>query len=57
MATSRQHQEAHGNGQIEEQLEKQAQAAVRMQGSSETDEAIQHAADREHTELDEIYEP
>lgn len=57
MTTSRNHQEAHGIGQIEEQLQQQANAAVTIQGGSEIDRDIAEAANHnEHTSLDEIIE-
>ncbi|MGF7034971.1 hypothetical protein J2T17_005940 [Paenibacillus mucilaginosus] len=56
MATSRNHQGAHGIGQTEEQLNNQAQAAVQIQGESETDREVLAAANREDSELDEIIE-
>jgi hypothetical protein len=55
MTSSRNHQEAHGIGQIEEQLKQQAEAADTIQGGSETDREIAKAANRDaHTSLDEI---
>jgi len=55
MPTSRNHQEAHGIGQIEEQLLKQAKAAKAIQGTNETDREIAEAVNRDvHTSLDEI---
>ncbi|MDQ0195629.1 hypothetical protein [Paenibacillus wynnii] len=55
MPSSRNHQEAHGIGQIEEQLQQQADAAKAIQGSSETDREIAEAAKSDkHTALDEI---
>lgn len=55
MTTSRNHQEAHGLGQAEEQLNAQADAADSVQGGSEIDAAIEQAANRDaHTSLDEI---
>lgn len=56
MTTSRQHQEAHGIGQIEEQLEQQIQAATEIQGKSKLDEVIKAAANEHSSELDEIIE-
>jgi len=56
LATSRQHQEAHGIGQVEEQLNNQAQAAGNMQGESELDQEVISAANEEESELDEIIE-
>ncbi|KGE16885.1 hypothetical protein [Paenibacillus wynnii] len=55
MASSRNHQEAHGIGQIEEQLQQQADAAKAIQGSNETDREIAEAVKSDkHTSLDEI---
>ena len=55
MATSRNHQGAHGIGQIEEQLNQQAEAADTVQGGNETDREIAQAANRDaHTSLDEV---
>jgi hypothetical protein len=55
MTTSRQHQEAHGLGQIEEQLSAQAEAAVQIQGGeNETDREVADAANRHSSELDDI---
>lgn len=55
MPSSRNHQGAHGIGQIEEQLDQQANAADIIQGGSETDREIAEAANRDaHTSLDEI---
>lgn len=55
MTSSRNHQGAHGIGQIEEQLKRQADAAVQMQGNNEQDEDIAEAANRNaHTPLDEV---
>jgi hypothetical protein len=55
MTSSRNHQEAHGIGQIEEQLKQQADAADAIQGGNEADREITKAANRdEHTSLDEI---
>ncbi len=55
MATSRNHQGAHGIGQIEEQLNQQADAADNIQGVNETDREIAQAANRdERTSLDEV---
>jgi hypothetical protein len=55
LTTSRNHQEAHGIGQIEEQLNQQAEAAEAIQGENETDREIAKAANRDpHTSLDEI---
>lgn len=55
MTKSRSHQEAHGIGQVEEQLNQQADAADAIQGGSETDREIAKSANRDsHTSLDEI---
>ncbi|MCR8630210.1 hypothetical protein [Paenibacillus radicis (ex Xue et al. 2023)] len=54
MATSRGHQGAHGIGQTEDQLNKQAQAAAEIQGYNEQDQEILAAANQQETELDEI---
>lgn len=52
MTTNSNHQEAHGIGQIEDQLKQQANAG---QGKNKTDQEIQQAANRDaHTSLDEI---
>ncbi|SFJ32378.1 hypothetical protein SAMN02799624_04056 [Paenibacillus sp. UNC496MF] len=55
MTSSRNHQEAHGIGQAEAQLNRQAKAAAAIQGANETDQAIMETAERdEHTSLDEV---
>ncbi|WP_028553054.1 hypothetical protein [Paenibacillus sp. UNC451MF] len=54
MPTSRGHQGAHGIGQVEEQLNEQAQAAAEIQGESELDQAVSAQANQQETELDEI---
>jgi len=57
MTSSRNHQGAHGIGQIEEQLNQQANATYTIQGESETDREITKAANRDaHTSLDEVIE-
>ncbi|MCZ8522268.1 MULTISPECIES: hypothetical protein [Paenibacillus] len=56
MASSRNHQGAHGIGQTEDQLNNQAQAAAEIQGASEVDQEVLAAANREDSELDEIIE-
>ncbi|UUZ82834.1 hypothetical protein LJK88_02050 [Paenibacillus sp. P26] len=56
MASSRNHQGAHGIGQVERQLNRQAQAAESIQGLNEADQEILAAANQEYTELDEIIE-
>lgn len=50
----RQQQEAHGIGQIEEQLQQQIQAATKIQGASKLDQEIKSAANKQDSELDEI---
>ncbi|MCQ6559963.1 hypothetical protein [Paenibacillus mendelii] len=55
MATSRNHQGAHGIGQVEEQLKQQANAMDTIQGVSETDREIAKVANRDaQTSLDKI---
>lgn len=55
MPSSRNHQEAHGIGQIEEQLNQQADALDSVQGKNKTDREIWKAAARDtHTSLDEV---
>ncbi|MFK7692776.1 hypothetical protein [Paenibacillus sp. HJGM_3] len=55
MTTSRKHQGAHGIGQIEEQLNQQAEAADAIQGGNDTDHEIEQAVNRNpKTSLDEI---
>ncbi|MNO95927.1 hypothetical protein D3C76_875840 [compost metagenome] len=57
MTTSRNHQEAHGIGQIEEQLQQQANAIDAIQGGSETDRNIAKETNRDvHTSLDEVFD-
>jgi hypothetical protein len=56
MTTSRRHQGAHGIGQIEEQLNNQAQAAEQIQGSNKVDQAIIAAANEHSSELEEVIE-
>jgi len=57
MTSSRNHQGAHGIGQIEEQLNQQVNATYAIQGESETDREITKAANRDmHTSLDEVYD-
>lgn len=57
MATSRQHQEAHGIGQIEKQLNRQAEAAAQIQGGSETDRDISAASMKENSDVEEANAP
>lgn len=54
MTTSSRHQGAHGIGQVEEQLNNQAQAAEQIQGINKVDQAIIAAANQHSSELDEI---
>ena len=55
MPTSRNHQGAHGIGQVEEQLNQQANAADTIQGGSKTDHEIAKAANQDaHTSLDKL---
>jgi hypothetical protein len=55
MTTSRNHQEAHGLGQTEEQLNAQADAVRRLQGGeSEIDEEVEAAAEASDSDLDDI---
>ncbi|TVY10267.1 hypothetical protein [Paenibacillus cremeus] len=56
MASSRNHQGAHGIGQAEEQLNAQAQAAQEIQGTNEVDQSVLAAANQSDSELDEIFE-
>lgn len=55
MTSSRNHQEAHGIGQIEEQLKQQADAAKAIQGENESDREIAEILKRDtQSSLDEI---
>ncbi|MBW7455904.1 hypothetical protein ACFOLF_02885 [Paenibacillus sepulcri] len=55
MTSSRNHQEAHGIGQIEEQLKQQADAAKAIQGENESDREIAEILRRDtQSSLDEI---
>ncbi|MFC0216658.1 hypothetical protein ACFFK0_30115 [Paenibacillus chartarius] len=57
MTTSRNHQEAHGIGQIEEALSQQADAVQQLQGGeSEIDREVAKAANESDSSLDEIIE-
>lgn len=56
MATSRNHQGAHGIGQAEGQLQQQIEAATELQGVSKPDRDVKRAANRRDSELDEIIE-
>jgi hypothetical protein len=58
MPSSRNHQQAHGIGQIEDQLNQQADTADNIQGGSKVDREIEEAANRDaQTVLDEVIEP
>ncbi len=54
MAQNRNHQGAHGIGQVEEQLNQQAEAAEAMQGINEADQELNQAAKQEKTSLDKL---
>ncbi|CAM3553819.1 hypothetical protein [Marinicrinis lubricantis] len=54
MTQNSQHQEAHGIGQIEEQLKQQAEAAESIQGINEADRDIAEKARQRESELDEL---
>lgn len=56
MTTSSRHQGTHGIGQVEEQLNNQAQAAEQIQGKNKVDQEIIAAANQHSSELDEIIE-
>ena len=56
MAKSRQHQEAHGIGQIEEQLAQQAEAAAELQGTSEADRRVVAASREQDSETEDGFE-
>lgn len=57
MTTSRNHQEANGIGQAEEQVNRALNATYAVQGGSEADREIMNEANRDaHTSLDEIIE-
>jgi hypothetical protein len=56
MTTSRQHQEAHGIGQIEKQLANQAEAAEAIQGKSSVDQEVESTSREQDSELDDIIE-
>ncbi|UJF31191.1 hypothetical protein [Paenibacillus hexagrammi] len=56
MTSSRNHQGAHGIGQIEKQLNQQAQAAELIQGACEADQHILAAANQQGSSLDDIIE-
>ncbi|MGC5772754.1 hypothetical protein [Paenibacillus pabuli] len=54
MAKSKQQQEAHGIGQIEQQLNNQMEAAAEIQGQSKLDQEIKKAT---HSPIDQLNEP
>lgn len=54
MTSSRGHQGAHGIGQVEKQLNRQAQAAEQMQGTSSTDQEVLEASQEHSSVLDDI---
>ncbi|WP_179090603.1 MULTISPECIES: hypothetical protein [Paenibacillus] len=54
MAKSKQHQEAHGIGQIEQQLNDQMEAAEEIQGPSKLDQDIQKASHRQADPLKDL---
>lgn len=57
MASSRNHQGAHGIGQAEEQLQQQIEAGTKAQGKQhEIDRSVTQAAHVTKTELDDIPE-
>lgn len=54
MAKSKQHQEAHGIGQIEQQLNNQMEAAEEIQGPSKLDRDIKKATHRRVDPLEDL---
>ncbi|MBM7565825.1 hypothetical protein [Paenibacillus sacheonensis] len=54
MTTSRGHQGAHGIGQAEKQLNRQANAAETIQGSNSTDQEVLEASNEPSHMLDEV---
>ncbi|SDN70696.1 hypothetical protein SAMN04487897_104151 [Paenibacillus sp. yr247] len=56
MTTTSGQQGAHGTGQVEEQLNNQAQAAEQIQGKNKVDQEIIAAANEHSSELDEVIE-
>jgi hypothetical protein len=54
LAKSKQHQEAHGIGQIEQQLNDQMEAAEEIQGQSKLDRDIQKASHRQADPLKDL---
>lgn len=56
MAKSRQHQEAHGIGQIENQLAQQTEAAEEILGGSEADRKVIAASREQDSETEDGFE-
>lgn len=56
MTSSRGHQGAHGIGQVEKQLNRQAEAAEAMQGTNQTDQEVLAASHEHSSVLEEIVE-
>lgn len=56
MAKSRQQQEAHGIGQIENQLAQQAEAAENIQGTNEADQRVVAASMEQDSETEDSFE-
>jgi methyl-accepting chemotaxis protein len=54
LTSSRGHQGAHGIGQVEKQLNRQAQAAEEIQGTNHTDQEIIAASHEQSSVLEEI---
>ncbi|WP_435166118.1 hypothetical protein [Paenibacillus glycanilyticus] len=54
MTSSRGHQGAHGIGQVEKQLNRQAQAAEQMQGTNQTDQEVLAASQEPSSVMEEI---
>ncbi|ACX65805.1 hypothetical protein MHI43_18185 [Paenibacillus sp. FSL H8-0457] len=54
MAKSKQQQEAHGIGQVEQQLNHQMEAAEEIQGTSNLDREIKKAANRQADPLNDL---
>ncbi|SEM52174.1 hypothetical protein [Paenibacillus sp. OV219] len=51
MTSSRGHQGAHGIGQVEKQLNRQAEAATAIQGENHTDQEVLAASQEHSSEL------
>ncbi|WP_336785168.1 hypothetical protein [Paenibacillus sp. MMO-177] len=54
MTSSRGHQGAHGIGQVEKQLNRQAQAAEQIQGTNQTDQEVLAASQEPSSVMEEI---